>query len=169
MRAYVCVYLMNNVYLCLSGRGLVCGSVREGCTLRLSDTQTHTDSTQRDTHGSLSAGENLVLLVERLMWFECFVGGRGCSGHSHGWFCQVQIKAALLGGHACYNTQHAFWFISGSDVHACGNIVYLTVRVFLGAVIDFRSFTESTAEELTESSLTDSQEIVSVGFMKLRF
>ena len=50
MRAYVCVYLMNNVYLCLSGRGLVCGSVREGCTLRLSDTQTHTDSTQRDTH-----------------------------------------------------------------------------------------------------------------------
>lgn len=138
-------------------------------TQALRHTNTHTDSTQRDTHGSLSSEDNLVVLVERLMWLECFVGGWGCSEHSHGWFCQVQIKAALLGGHVCYNTQHAFWFISGSDVYACGNMIYRTVRVFLGAVINFRSFTESTAEELTESSLADSQEIVSVGFIKLNF
>lgn len=153
MCACVCVYLMNNVYLCHSGRGLVCGSVREGCTLRLSDTQTHTDSTQRrHTHGSLSTNKNLVSLVESLTWLECFVGGgEGVQDIPMVGFAKRKIKAALLGGHVCYNTQHAFWFIPG------------------GAVINFRSFTESTAEELAESSLADSQEMVSVGFIKWNF
>lgn len=81
---------------------------------------------------------------------ECFVGGggEGVQDIPMVGFAKRKIKAALLGGHVCYNTQHGFWFIPG------------------GAVINFRSFTESTAEELAESSLADSQEIVLVGFIK---
>lgn len=97
--ACVCVYLMNNVYLCHSGRGLVCGSVREGCTLRLSDTQTHTDSTQRDTHMALCL--RIKTLFHWLRgwcdWSVLSGGGWGCSGHSHGWFCQAQDKSCTVG------------------------------------------------------------------------
>lgn len=78
----------------------------------------------------------------------CRGGGEGVQDIPMVGFAKRKIKAALLGGHVCYNTQHAFWFIPG------------------GAVINFRSFTESTAEGLAESSLADSQEIVLVGFIK---
>lgn len=71
----------------------------------------------------------------------CRGGGEGVQDIPMVGFAKRKIKAALLGG-------HAFWFIPG------------------GAVINFRSFTESTAEELAEPSLADSQEIVSVGFIK---
>lgn len=91
------------------------------------------------------------------MWFQCFWG----SSRQSGWFCQVEQwrGAALVGGHLLsYSTQHAAWFIWGSQVHACGNIIYLIVRVFIGTVTNSRSLTESTAGWHKDLSLTDLQE-----------
>lgn len=76
-RVCVCVYLMNSVSLCCSARGLVWGSMREGCTLRCvfvylqlrllhTHTRTHVDYIQRNTHSGLCAltVEESVILVE---------------------------------------------------------------------------------------------------------
>lgn len=97
MCACVCVYLMNNVYLCHSGRGLVWFCEGGVYTQALRHTNTHRLHTKRHTHGTLSTNKNLVSLVDRLTWLECFVGGWGCSGHSHGWFCQAQDKSCTVG------------------------------------------------------------------------
>ncbi len=61
----------------------------------LTDTHTHTHThthTYTQTHTVVRVHWLRKKIVESLIWFQCFGGGWGVSGHSHSWFCQVELR-----------------------------------------------------------------------------